>query len=133
MFCKIQRSLPVLHKLWREWCFSPFVVSFEIVTKLETLKALVKTLLKNKETLFWMVSKTGSNSNSLRSYDYKKKRESGRNLFAHLILINKFVIVFKLIIFNKFVSWYYDSYHRSIFRNNIVYNDCWKTSIEIQI
>ena len=107
MFCKIQHSLPVPpHKLWRKWWFSSFVILFDwIVTRLKTLKALIKSLLKNKETFFQIVPETESNSNSVR-YDYKKKRK--RNLFAYLILIIKFVIVFKLIIFNKFVLWYYD-------------------------
>ena len=76
---------------------------------------------------FQIVPETESNSNWVR-YDYKKK---GEGTYCILILIIKFVIVFKLIIFNKFVSWYYDSYHRFIFCNIIVYNDCRKTSIKI--
>ena len=64
-----------LCKQWRKWCFWPLVILFEILTRLEILKSLIKILLKNKKTLFQMASKTGSNSNSIRKYDYKKKRK----------------------------------------------------------
>lgn len=42
---------------------------------LETLEALVTTLLENKRTFFQMAPPTGSNSNSVKNYDRKKKKK----------------------------------------------------------